>query len=135
MIRWDNWRSFLLWADRSFTELFDRLPPWGQMLLFPPAVLFMMVAWASYFPRTTAAAAVTVVAVYVPLIRSGVIPFSWGGALSYLGTWCLGLMGSFYALLLAMWLVLWPLSRWMSGKQSPEGPRSTFSLWDREIDG
>jgi len=85
----DQWRSFLLWADRSIALGFDRLPWWSQPLLLPLAALVAIVEWASSFPRATAVAAVTLagvwLGVYVPLIRSGVIAFSWAGAVSVLG--------------------------------------------------
>src|SRR5690349_3413391 len=104
----DRWWSFLRMTDRSLTGWLHRLPPLGQMLLLPPAALFVMIDWARSFPRATAAAAMTLVAAYVPLIWSGVVSFSWGGAWSYLGAWCLRLLVMLYAPLLGM-LLVWPL--------------------------
>ena len=97
--------------------------------------------YASYFPRTTAVAAVMVVGVYVPLIRSGVVGFSWSGALSGLGRGCFEFIVSLYVTLVPgwLWIELWSwlwmqLSARMGRKKSPEQTKASFGLWDREFD-
>jgi hypothetical protein len=141
MVWWDKCRSFLLRADRSFQLWVDRLPEWGLVLLLPLIVLVLMVVWACYLRRTVAVAALTLVAVYVPLIRSGAIAFSWSEALSSLGRVCIEVLGLLYfvvlllSLLMALgWLqeALWPST---GGTKSPARTSASFSLWDREIDG
>src|SRR5262245_3936570 len=141
MIWWDKCRSFLLRADRSFHLWVDRLPEWGLILLLPPIVLVLAVEWACYFRRATAVAFVTLVAVYIPLIRSGAIAFSWGEALPSLGRGCIEVMALLYVFVLLMTLemmlcqlqeALWPS---IERKKSPEATKVSISLWDREIDG
>jgi hypothetical protein len=144
MIRGDRWRSFLLRADRSIALGFDRLPWWSQPLLLPLAALVARVEGASYFPRAAAVAAVTLagvlLGVYVPLIRSGVIAFSWAGAVSVLGRECIALIGSLYfAALLCLWMAIVArlqeaLLRW-AGRAKPSELERATRLWDREIDG
>jgi hypothetical protein len=133
--------SFLLRADRSFHVWVERLPEWGLALLLPPIVLVVMVEWACFFRRTTAATGIMLVAVYAALIRAGAITFSRRAAMSAIGSGCIEVMGQLYVIVLPMALLmamgrlleaLWP-SR--DGKRSPDDARAAPSLWDREFDG
>src|SRR3954470_24198780 len=101
-----KFRSTLLRANRVFHLWVDRLPEWGLILLLPTIVLVLLVEWACFFGRTTAVAAITLVAVYVPLIRSGAITFSWGETVSGIGKECFTVMGMLYFAVLLMTLMM-----------------------------
>jgi hypothetical protein len=144
MTWWDRCRAFLVRADRSFNLWVDRLPEWGLALLLPFIILVVVVEWFCWFRFLRRAAAVVagaLVVVYVHLIRSGAMTFSWGEALSGLERGCFEVIVLLYVVVLMItvqmaegWLLeaLWP-SR--GGKTTPERKSDSSSLWDREIDG
>ncbi len=120
MILAKKWQSLGQWMDR--------LPWWQQIVLLPPLTPLLLVAAACFCPGTTTFAAIILIAVYVPLIRSGVVAVSWGETLAGLGNACVCLIGiGFFSVLQGL------LECWMQ-KKPPRRTRVSMRLWDRELD-
>ena len=112
-------RKLMIWEQKvlSLGDWMGRLPWWLQIVLIPPMTpLFIVAAAYSCCPRTTAFSAATLVAVYVPLIRSGA--FSWEWALQSFE----GIYGAFMMLGVFGVLEAWAdqaKARW-TGEQKPK---------------
>jgi hypothetical protein len=126
----------MIWAEKwwALSRWADRLPWWQAIVLLPPLTPVLLLAAACACPKTTAFAALTLIAVYIPLVWTGVVAVNWSGVLTGLGRLYVACIGLGVLSVLQAWSER-ALECWTGQKSSAKQARTRFWLWDRDIDG